>query len=1193
MSPKLRALLWDYSVAILSVACATALRLLLDPWLQDKFPFATLFLAVLLSAWSGGLGPGVAATLAGAIASTTLLLPARHGDDAPVYVLQAGLFVYLFVSLGIAFLGERMRTARLRAEVSAAEAARNREELARSEARYRQMLETAHEGVWVADAETRTTFVNRRMAEILGATQEDMLGRLARDFLFPEDQSILAARLLRRKAGLREESDLRLRRADGTEVWVHVSASPLFEGAIYTGSMGLCTDITSRRDAERALREQREWFEVTLSSIGDAVIATGMDGTIKFLNTVAQDLTGWTKDEAVGQPLDRVYRILNEHTRASVESPVEKALREGRVVGLANHTILIARDGTERPIDDSAAPIQDEHDRIVGVVLIFRDVTEQRGAEEVRRLLAAIVTSSEDAIIGKDLDGRITSWNEGAVRVYGYQARAVLGQPFSILVPPDRSDEVAEGAGRLRRGERLEHFETVRLRADGTLIDVSVSYSPIKDDNGRLIGTAVITRDISARKQSETALRESEERLRLALEAGKMGVWDWNIPTDAVRWSDNLEPMHGLAPGTFGGTFQAYQELIYVEDRALVHAAIARALDGRSGYDLEFRNVWPDGSLHWMAGKGRVFTDEQDRPARMIGIGMDVTQRKRAEHNAQFLADASAALAGLVDVDSALQNVARLAVPRFADWCAVDAIEEGATLRRVAVAHQDQDQDPVELAHELHEKYPPDPNAAQGLWHVLRTGKSELISEFSDSLMSATIRDMGQREMGQRDKLRTLGLRSYLAVPLSVRGKVLGVLTFVTAESGRHYTVEDLAVAEDLAHRAAVALENARLYQEVREADRRKDEFLAVLGHELRNPLAPISNALHLLKMPGAKPQVVEQAREMMERQIQHMVRLVDDLLDVSRIVRGKVELRCEPLELSAVVARAVETVQPLLEAEGHKLSVELPVEPLCVQGDLVRLAQILGNLLHNAARYTERGGEIRIVAKRVGDQAALSVLDNGIGISPENLPRIWDMFAQADRRLKGSQGGMGIGLALVKGLVERHGGTVAARSAGLGQGSEFVITLPLRKDCENDDAQSAADRPPAPAVARRVLIVDDNVDAARSLAMLLRIGGHEVRVAHDGRSAMQLAEAHVPEVAFVDIGMPVMDGYQLAQHFKGHPELRSVMLVALTGWGQDLDRARTREAGFDAHEVKPISLTALDKLLNQPRPQTDPCAED
>jgi signal transduction histidine kinase len=413
---------------------------------------------------------------------------------------------------------------------------------------------------------------------------------------------------------------------------------------------------------------------------------------------------------------------------------------------------------------------------------------------------------------------------------------------------------------------------------------------------------------------------------------------------------------------------------------------------------------------------------------------------------------------------------------------------------------------------------------------------------------------------------------------------VLGVLTFITAESGRRYDAADLNLAQDLARRAAVAIENAKLYQALREADRRKDEFLALLGHELRNPLAPISNALHVLRLPQANEAMRDQAREMLERQVEHMVRLVDDLLDVSRIMRGKVELRREPVELGTVVGRAVETVQPVIEAEGHRLVLSLSPEPLWVNGDLLRLSQVVGNLLQNAAKYTERGGEITLTTAREDGQAVVRVRDTGIGLTPDVLARIFEMFFQVERRTKDAQGGLGIGLSLVRGLVESHGGSVEAHSAGPGSGSEFVVRLPLLPTDQIDaGAPREQQETSGGLVSRRVLVVDDNTDAADSLAMLLRLLRQEVVVAYDGPAALAQAEANPPAVAFVDLGMPRMDGYELARRFRTHPSLKHVNLVALTGWGQPEDRQRTKETGFDHHLVKPVEAETLRRLLSGP----------
>jgi signal transduction histidine kinase len=369
------------------------------------------------------------------------------------------------------------------------------------------------------------------------------------------------------------------------------------------------------------------------------------------------------------------------------------------------------------------------------------------------------------------------------------------------------------------------------------------------------------------------------------------------------------------------------------------------------------------------------------------------------------------------------------------------------------------------------------------------------------------------------------------------------------------------------------------LYAQLREANRHKDEFLALLGHELRNPLAPIRNGLEVLKLPGADPAITERARQMIERQVEHMVRLVDDLLDVSRIIRGKIELRREAVELATVVARAVESSQPLIEAEGHELTVGWSSEPLWLNGDPVRLAQIVGNLLSNAARYTEKGGRIWLTIGREQQEAVLKVRDTGIGIARDVLPRIFEMFFQAQRNTKDAQGGLGIGLSLVRGLVEMHGGRIDAYSAGPGKGSEFVVRLPLMPSEAGEGRRTEVyDRKGVPP--RRVLVVDDNQDAADSLAMLLRLDGHHVEAAYDGPSALRQAEENPPGVVFLDLGMPHMDGYELARCLRAQPALQGTLLVAVTGWGQPEDRQRTKEAGFDHHLVKPVERDALRGVL-------------
>jgi PAS domain S-box-containing protein len=372
-----------------------------------------------------------------------------------------------------------------------------------------------------------------------------------------------------------------------------------------------------------------------------------------------------------------------------------------------------------------------------------------------------------------------------------------------------------------------------------------------------------------------------------------------------------------------------------------------------------------------------------------------------------------------------------------------------------------------------------------------------------------------------------------------------------------------------------------RVEQELRIADRRKDEFLATLAHELRNPLAPIRNSLQILKMPRIDSATLQQTRDMMERQVHHLVRLVDDLLDVSRVMRGKIELRKERVELASVVARAVETAMPLIEVQGHRLEISLPSESLLLDADPVRLSQVVGNLLTNSAKYTEAGGKIWLTAHQEQGEAVLSVRDNGIGIAPDMLPHVFELFVQADLASTRSQGGLGIGLTLVKNLVEMHRGRVEAHSGGLGHGSEFIVRLPLVvQEGSVSDAPASLEPRQARSPGHRLLVVDDNKDAAISLALLLRLHGHEVQVAHDGPAGIQLALAQRPDLIFLDLGMPGMDGYEVARRIRRTPALERITLAALTGWGQQEDRRRTAEAGFDHHLVKPPEPKALEAVL-------------
>ena len=424
-----------------------------------------------------------------------------------------------------------------------------------------------------------------------------------------------------------------------------------------------------------------------------------------------------------------------------------------------------------------------------------------------------------------------------------------------------------------------------------------------------------------------------------------------------------------------------------------------------------------------------------------------------------------------------------------------------------------------------------------------------------------------------------IGIKAIICCPLVKQGRLVAMMA-VHQRHPRAWTEGEVALVEAVVERCWAHIERVRSTEALREADRRKSEFLATLAHELRNPLAPIRNGLELLRLAANKPETQANVRAMMERQVGHMVHLINDLLDIARVSSGKLVLKTEPVTLESVVAGAVETSLPLVEAAGHALSVRLPEAPVPLEVDRIRISQVLSNLLSNAAKYTPRGGRIDIEARVEDGQAVIAVSDTGIGIGAESLPAVFDMFTQVARSIDRSRGGLGIGLALVRHLMQLHGGSVTAASPGPGLGSSFTVRLPLGTAPAPARDAAAAPAPAAPVRPLRVLVADDNVDAAETLRALLELGGHEVRMAHDGLEAFEVAGGMQPELVFLDIGMPRMDGYQAARAIRGLPGLAAVPLVAVTGWGAQEDRRRSREAGFDEHLLKPAMPEQVAAIL-------------
>ncbi|MBI5276047.1 MAG: response regulator [Burkholderiales bacterium] len=560
---------------------------------------------------------------------------------------------------------------------------------------------------------------------------------------------------------------------------------------------------------------------------------------------------------------------------------------------------------------------------------------------------------------------------------------------------------------------------------------------------------------------------------------------------------------------------------------------------------------------------------EPTRPAEPAGqVALATAELQR---RLDLLAEAGAALARSLDPEDTLQAIARTVVPAIADWCRIDLLDDAGVLQRRLAYHSNPvvSQLAIDMARRMHAS----PDAVGSMGWCIRNGRSHHGRfELSD--------DPALREYTQ-----TFGMKEHFILPLVARGRTIGAMGVLQAESGRSLPEADRALVQELAHRAALAIDNARLYaeasaarQQAEAASRAKDEFLAILGHELRNPLAPIVTALEL--MARRDPKVHEEERRIVARQVAHLSRLIDDLLDVSRITRGKVELQRVPLDLKAMVMNALEQTQPAFERRAHPVRLELQPGPVVVEGDPVRLTQVICNLLANAAKFTPADRHVTVELHAVPGWVELAVRDEGPGIAPELLPRVFDAFVQGGQALDRQAGGLGLGLAIVRLLVELHGGTVEAQSPGEGQGSRFLVRLPGTDQEARDTGPRLPSQETPDGANGRLLVVDDNVDAAETLAELLRMVGYEVRCAVDGPSALAVLQGYDAQLALLDIGLPQMDGYELAARIRARPGGEAIKLVALTGYGTESDRARALGARFDEHLVKPVDAVRLMELL-------------
>ncbi|MFC0677649.1 PAS domain S-box protein [Lysobacter korlensis] len=778
----------------------------------------------------------------------------------------------------------------------------------------------------------------------------------------------------------------------------------------------------------------------------------------------------------------------------------------------------------------------------------------------------------EDAVVGvvqTDADGRMVYVNPQWCAMLGYGADELLGRSVFEVTDPPYVAITRESVEQLRRGAASVVLSKRYRRRDGSLIHARSSASAIRDANGVMAGLTAFVVDVSDRVEALERAEAAEERLNQALQIGQMIAWEWNLVSGAVVSSTDPVEFWGIPVERV----EDFIALVHPEDRPAVEQAAMSAFTGVAPYDLEYRVRGPDGNLRWIQTRGRIEPGPDGRPWRVLGIAIDVTGAKRAELTARLLAEAGQVLGASLDYETTLSSLAVVLVPRLADWYAIDLLTPAGELERIALHHPDPAK--IEIGTRMHAQYPPRQDVPNGVWNALRTGEPSWVPQLSDELLQRSTHNREQFEM-----LRALGLRSYICVPLRARGVAIGVLTLVFAESGRHYERADLDLAMEVGNRAAVAVDNARLYHALQAADRRKDEFLAMLAHELRNPLAPINMAAELLKaVVGNNPQARE-ASEIIARQASHMTELVDDLLDVSRVTRGLVQLQQQPVDLKSVATAAVEQVRSLVQARRHELRTSLSAEPLIVRGDRARLIQVIVNLLNNAAKYTPPGGELELLVDAQQAHVRIQVSDSGVGIEPGLLQEIFELFTQAARTPDRSQGGLGIGLALVRSIVRLHGGEVTADSEGTGKGATFCVLLP-RMDHAGPALPTLPTQTDAASSYKRVLVVDDNADAATMVAEVLRLHGHAVDVAGSGAGALGLVDDSRRYDAFVlDIGLPDMTGYELVRRLRALDVTAGARFFALTGYGQQQDRLAALSAGFDEHLVKPVDPERLVRLL-------------
>ncbi|MBA2734067.1 MAG: PAS domain S-box protein [Acidobacteria bacterium] len=964
-------------------------------------------------------------------------------------------------------------------------------------------------------------------------------------------------------------------------------------------------------------------YRIIAETASDALITIDESSTILFINQAAEKIFGYALAEMMGQQLTM---LMPEYLRHLHQAGVQRYVETGHkhISWQAVELPGLHKNGHEVPLELSFGEFQKDGKRFF--TGIIRDITDRKRAERqliaqygVTRVLSESATLEEATprilqAVCENLDYQVGAlWQidhevEVLRCVDTWHTPSILETEFEVI---SKGSSFSRGVG--FPGHVWASNEPVWVKdiaQEGNF--PRASYAEKGNLHGAvafplLIGSKILgviellTHEIGEpdedllkmmsavgsqiglfieRRRAEANLQSSEQQYRYLADAMPQIVWtalpDGYLDYYNRRWFEytgmTLEQTQGWG----------WQPVLHPEDVEKSLRRWATAVETGEAYEIEYRfRRASDDTYRWHLVRAVPMRGESGEIVKWFGTGTDIDDRKRAEDSLRFIAEASEMLASSLDYETTLANVARLAVPRLADWCVVHIIEEDSNPQQLAAAHTDESK--LELLRELNRRYPSGLDTAHGYGRVSQTGEPELIPEITDLLLADVSRDAEHLKL-----LRELNLKSTLCVPLTARGRTLGAITFATAESGRVYDSSSLTLAEDLARRAASAVDNARLYQQAQRANLTKDEFLATLSHELRTPLTPVIGWVHMIRSGMLKGEDLDRGLAVVENSSQALTRLINDLLDMSAILSGKIQIEKLPVLLNAAVEEAVETVRELAEKRNINLEARLCQENrVIINGDQTRLVQIFWNIIDNAVKFSQDGSRVRVTCEANDLESRVIVEDEGLGIAPEFLPHIFERFRQADSSKTRAHGGLGIGLALVKSFVEAHGGSVTAESAGEGRGTRLTVRLPrvaMPIESEKPGVNRTEERAIQNSV--NVLVVEDSPDTLEMLRQTLKIRGYSVTPCESAPEALLAAQSGGFDIIISDIGMPEIDGYELIRRLRGLPHLSNVPAIALTGYAAEQDIKSALAAGFDAHIPKPVDpddlAAQMKKLLTR-----------